>query len=220
MDIGFAVRPAGGMSRDPVTGRFSGKAVEACLGPCVAESAAFSERMKAALADVLQGRPVDGSQSFSRAACLWGADVALVLERRSAGEIRALAVAFRVIAEGISEIRESDRLIAIAMRAFGVTRNEIMSYRRSRRIVMARHFVIHWLFRRTPMSSTMIGRRIGGRDHTTALHARDKWAGKRMEARAIRRAISLGQPIGDMERQARANCKRRLVAYAGREQRA
>lgn len=215
MDIGFDVRAVDGPVRKFDSGRF----VSAAPAEPVAETP-FADRMKAALADVLDGRAVAGPAAFARAACLFGADVALVLEKRTPGEIRALAVAFRVIVEDISEMRESDRLIAIAMRAFGVTRNDIVSARRTRRIICARHFVIHWLFRRTPMSSTMIGRRIGGRDHTTVLSARDGWPAKRAEGRAIRRAISAGQPIGEMERQARAGRARWLVAYAGREERA
>jgi chromosomal replication initiator protein len=54
---------------------------------------------------------------------------------------------------------------------YGVTVDAILSPARPNRIVLARHLGM-WLARRvTSCSSVAIGRKFGGRDHATVLHA-------------------------------------------------
>jgi hypothetical protein len=52
----------------------------------------------------------------------------------------------------------------------GVGFMEIVGAQRSRRIVAARHECCYRIAMETTMSLPMIGRRLGGRDHTTILH--------------------------------------------------
>jgi chromosomal replication initiation ATPase DnaA len=55
-----------------------------------------------------------------------------------------------------------------------VTRVELFGIRRTQHISDARQAVMALACKLTRMSTPDIGRRIGGRDHTTVLHARDK----------------------------------------------
>ena len=66
-----------------------------------------------------------------------------------------------------------------AMRIFGVSKKDLHGNRRYREIVFARHFVMYWAVRLTPLSLPQIGRLMGDRDHTTVLHGSDSYPEKR-----------------------------------------
>ena len=66
------------------------------------------------------------------------------------------------------------QIIAIAARVAGVTPDELTSARRQKALVSARRLAVVLLMRHTRLSSVAIGRRLGDRDHTTILHARNK----------------------------------------------
>jgi len=74
---------------------------------------------------------------------------------------------------------EFKRIEERACRVFDVTPVALKSTRRHRKLAMARQFVMYWAMRRTLLSSTQIGRLLGGRDHTTALAGRDAYREKR-----------------------------------------
>ncbi len=57
-----------------------------------------------------------------------------------------------------------------ACKLFKCTKSDIRSNRRHRDIVFVRQFIAYWACRRTNLSLPMIGRLMGGRDHTTCLH--------------------------------------------------
>ena len=59
----------------------------------------------------------------------------------------------------------------IVARHFNVSRNELLSNRRTRTIVRPRQVAMYLSKVLTPRSLPEIGRRFGGRDHTTVLHA-------------------------------------------------
>lgn len=67
-----------------------------------------------------------------------------------------------------NRIREIQNLVCKSLR---VCRADLLSARRERPLVIARQIAMYLCKRHTPNSSTDIGRRFGGRDHTTALHA-------------------------------------------------
>lgn len=58
----------------------------------------------------------------------------------------------------------------------GVSFMEIVGMQRSRRIAVARHEACYRIAMETTMSLPMIGRRLGGRDHTTVLHSIRRYA--------------------------------------------
>lgn len=60
-------------------------------------------------------------------------------------------------------------IISAAARHYGVSRTDILSARRTARIVRPRQVVFYLARKLTLCSLPEIGRRIGGRDHTTAL---------------------------------------------------
>lgn len=66
-----------------------------------------------------------------------------------------------------------------AMKVFGVSRTELTGASRNRRIVFARQFVMYWARRKVGLSLPQIGRRLGGRDHTTVLHGCQRYVDKR-----------------------------------------
>lgn len=64
-------------------------------------------------------------------------------------------------------------------RVFKITRAELLSDRRNKRVVFARQAVMYWAFRLSKLSSPEIGRRLGDRDHTTVLHGKSAYPVKR-----------------------------------------
>ena len=87
-----------------------------------------------------------------------------------AAERRALNISFKHSYRDI-EIR--------ACRLFKTKPSEIHSDRRNREIVLARQFVMYWAARLTKLSLPQVGRLMGGKDHTTILHGKDKYVEKR-----------------------------------------
>lgn len=67
-------------------------------------------------------------------------------------------------------VRIEDIQKAVA-RQFSVARNDLLSNRRTRQIVRPRQIAMYLSKTMTPRSLPEIGRRFGGRDHTTVLHA-------------------------------------------------
>ncbi len=65
-------------------------------------------------------------------------------------------------------IEDIQRIVA---RQFNVTKNDLLSSRRTRVIVRPRQIAMYLAKMMTPRSLPEIGRRFGGRDHTTVLHA-------------------------------------------------
>ena len=65
-------------------------------------------------------------------------------------------------------IEDIQRIVA---RQFSVSKNDLLSNRRTRAIVRPRQIAMYLAKTMTPRSLPEIGRRFGGRDHTTVLHA-------------------------------------------------
>src|SRR5690606_22194257 len=65
-------------------------------------------------------------------------------------------------------IEDIQRVVA---RHYSVSRTELLSARRTRTIVKPRQVAMYLAKSMTPRSLPEIGRRFGGRDHTTVLHA-------------------------------------------------
>jgi len=59
----------------------------------------------------------------------------------------------------------------VVARHFNVSKNDLLSNRRTRVIVRPRQIAMYLSKNLTPRSLPEIGRRFGGRDHTTVLHA-------------------------------------------------
>ena len=72
-------------------------------------------------------------------------------------------------------------------RSTGVSVDDIMSKRREERIIRVRHAIIYWCYRRTRRSYPEIGAFMGGKDHTTILHAVQEYPVRRAkEGRYLR----------------------------------
>jgi chromosomal replication initiator protein len=68
----------------------------------------------------------------------------------------------------------SDLVIAVAAEYYDITADEIRSSNRSRPLVNARQMAMYLCRELTDLSLPEIGRRFGGRDHSTVLHANNK----------------------------------------------
>lgn len=68
----------------------------------------------------------------------------------------------------------SRKIIAMAADAFGVSHLDIVGDRRFPKIVIARQVCFYLMRECTGLSYPEIARRVGGRDHTTALHGANK----------------------------------------------
>lgn len=88
----------------------------------------------------------------------------------------------------ISNALPFSAIMARVSRATGVSKAEILSARRHRHTVLARQAVAYWAYRRTVLSLPEIGRKLGGRDHTTILSAVRNYPKKRAaNGRKLRR---------------------------------
>ena len=100
-------------------------------------------------------------------------------------------------------------IAAVVTKATGFTMADIKSERRSASLVSARHLLVWMLRALTPASTPRIGRFIGGRDHTTIVHAVQKMRALIERDDAIRAEIAL------LEDEVRAVVAKRREATAG-----
>lgn len=70
-----------------------------------------------------------------------------------------------------------DAIITVAAFYFNVSRTDLISHRRMHIIVRMRHIAMYVARKVTTRSLPEIGRRFGGRDHTSAMHACARIAG-------------------------------------------
>lgn len=84
-----------------------------------------------------------------------------------------------------------DTILNVVARYFDVTVEEILSPDRTRRVVEPRQIGMYLAHRLTPRSLPEIGRRFGGRDHTTVLYASRKIGWRRPEHEDLARRAGL-----------------------------
>jgi chromosomal replication initiator protein len=104
-----------------------------------------------------------------------GAVNRLVAANQLTGEAITVPVAERTLAD-LVRAREAKRvriedILRIVSRHFKVPRNDLLSSRRSRDVVRPRQIAMYLAKSLTSRSLPEIGRRFGGRDHTTVLHS-------------------------------------------------
>lgn len=104
-----------------------------------------------------------------------GAVNRLVAANQLTGEAITVPLAEKTLADLI-RTRESRRvrieeILKIVSRHFKVPRNDLLSSRRSRDVVRPRQIAMYLAKSLTSRSLPEIGRRFGGRDHTTVLHS-------------------------------------------------
>lgn len=104
---------------------------------------------------------------------------ALILEQEAEREKR------RHLAELTKEIKEIEyaqspikTIRAAVCAAYGVSLQDLLSQRRTRDLTLPRHVAYYLAKELTHFSLPMIGRHMGGRDHTTILHGCRKIAAK------------------------------------------
>jgi chromosomal replication initiator protein len=90
--------------------------------------------------------------------------------------------AWRLLAEGdlaapepmnsvLPEPMTMRAICGVVCKHYGINKNDLTSIRRTAPLVRARFVVVYLARTLTPMSYPEMGRRLGGRDHTTVLHA-------------------------------------------------
>lgn len=62
------------------------------------------------------------------------------------------------------------KVLAAALRAFGLARHEFIAHRRQRELVHRRQACMWVMYRHTKLTLPSIGRLLGGMDHTTVMH--------------------------------------------------
>lgn len=83
--------------------------------------------------------------------------------------------------EAMRPIRETRAIARRLCRVMGVTRRDVESESRAKRVVFCRQAIMYWAMRRTGISMVALGRLLGGRDHTTILHGVKVYPKKRAE---------------------------------------
>jgi chromosomal replication initiator protein len=99
----------------------------------------------------------------------------LVAANQLTQELVSVPLAERTLADLVRS-REARRvriedILRIVSRHYKVPRNELLSSRRSRDVVRPRQIAMYLAKSLTSRSLPEIGRRFGGRDHTTVLHS-------------------------------------------------
>ena len=82
-------------------------------------------------------------------------------------------------------------ILKFVSRHYNVTRTDMLSARRTRTIVRPRQIAMYLAKTMTPRSLPEIGRRFGGRDHTTVLHAVRKIEAERTKDEAFSEELDL-----------------------------
>ncbi len=139
-----------------------------------------------ARAVVSHGRDLDGAVNR------------LVAANQLTGELITVPLAEKTLADLIrardaKRVRIED-ILKIVSRHYKVPRNELLSARRSRDVVRPRQIAMYLAKALTSRSLPEIGRRFGGRDHTTVLHS------VRKVEQMIKDDIELGQEIELLKR--------------------
>ncbi|MDR3474210.1 MAG: chromosomal replication initiator protein DnaA [Devosia sp.] len=112
---------------------------------------------------VSHGRDLDGAVNRLIAANqLTGEPITIALAEKTLGDLVRTREAHRVRIEDI---------LRIVSRHYKVPRNDLLSSRRSRDVVRPRQIAMYLAKALTSRSLPEIGRRFGGRDHTTVLHS-------------------------------------------------
>jgi len=127
-----------------------------------------------------------------------GAVNRLVAANQLTGELITVPLAEKTLADLIrardaKRVRIEDILKAVS-RHYKVPRNELLSARRSRDVVRPRQIAMYLAKALTARSLPEIGRRFGGRDHTTVLHS------VRKVEQMIKDDMELGQEIELLKR--------------------
>ena len=128
---------------------------------------------------------------------------ALMMEQRQAAEMAIIEEAqTQRVLEDLQERRLVRRDREFVHRVFA-TAERIFGYRRScTRRRRRRWFVAYWIARRTRFSFPAIGRMLGGRDHTTIMHAVRKYPDKRAK---------MGRKVKSIQNQGRGKSARICV---------
>lgn len=79
--------------------------------------------------------------------------------------------------------KEVDNIISVVLRVTGVKHNDLLSRRRHKEYVRARHIAIQLLIEMTDLSYVQIGHALN-RDHTTVMYVK-----KKMESRKAGRSL-------------------------------
>lgn len=68
-------------------------------------------------------------------------------------------------------VNDPDEIIAMIAEHQGFTVDKVLSRTRKRDVMFARHLVIYYWRRQCGLSFSVCGKRMGGRDHTTAMNS-------------------------------------------------
>lgn len=98
----------------------------------------------------------------------------LAAERAKLADITSARTAreFEVANSGC--IPKVERILRTVCDYYGMTRTDILSHRRTKKVAHARIITAYLMKELTILSYPQIGQRLGGRDHTTILHAYHK----------------------------------------------
>jgi chromosomal replication initiator protein len=83
------------------------------------------------------------------------------------------------LARHLAHVASPSKIIRRISRAMRVPVIEIMGESRNKKVVLARQACVYWMCRQTLYSLPRIGSFIGGKDHTTVLHAKRTYVAKR-----------------------------------------
>jgi len=81
-------------------------------------------------------------------------------------------------------------IVSVVCQKYQISRNELVSTRRYKRLCQPRHLTYYLCRELTTTSFPMIGRLLGGRDHTTILHGCNKIDARMASNEELRKEVS------------------------------
>lgn len=102
--------------------------------------------------------------------------------------VREALAPFRTGANGAKSV---GRIVGEVCRQFQVTRNELVSPARTARVSLPRHVAMYLCRRHTGASLGVIGKEMGGRDHSTVVHALGAIEARLQRDAGLRATVSL-----------------------------
>lgn len=153
-------------------GRNTERAVQALLAKRAAEQRAIEEARQAEFEQRQREKLIEQQAEIARKRHAY-------LMSLAEHEIEVILAEERAIRKFTLPPAQFERIVSRACRVFKASRSELFSARRQRELAFARHFIMYWACRLTKLSLPDIGRRMGGRDHTTVLHGKRSYPKKR-----------------------------------------
>jgi len=112
------------------------------------------------------------------------------LNNEDVATLQDAELALENFGESTTEVLDADKIIDEVTKYFNLTKDDVLGKRKTKEISSARQICVYLMTELLDIPLTKIGDILGGRDHTTIMHSRDKIAKEYNEKPNIKTAIN------------------------------